>query len=142
MKLKYQIGTMIELPRAALCADDLASSADFFSFGTNDLTQTALGISRDDIGSFLHQYLDKGIFPNDPFISIDKDGVGKLLEIGIEKGKKTNLDLLTLIGENFLTYNCSNCGHSVRNHIWQCPSCNHWETFKPNTISDRVAIND
>ena len=58
------------------------------------------------------------------------------------ESKKTNLDLLTLIGENFLTYNCSNCGHSVRNHIWQCPSCNHWETFKPNTISDRVAIND
>ena len=55
---------------------------------------------------------------------------------------KTNSDLLTLIGENFLTYNCSNCGHTVRNHIWQCPSCNHWETFKPNTISDRVAIND
>ena len=55
---------------------------------------------------------------------------------------KTNLDILTLIGENFLTYNCSNCGHSVRNHIWQCPSCNHWETFKPNTINDRVAIND
>ena len=55
---------------------------------------------------------------------------------------KTNLDLLTLIGENFLTYSCSNCGHSVKNHIWQCPSCNHWETFKPNTISDRVAIND
>ena len=55
---------------------------------------------------------------------------------------KTNLDLLTLISENFLTYNCTNCGHSVRNHIWQCPSCNHWETFKPNTISDRVAIND
>ena len=55
---------------------------------------------------------------------------------------KTNSDLLTLIGENFLTYNCSNCGHSVRNHIWQCPSCNHWETFKLNTISDRVAIND
>ena len=55
---------------------------------------------------------------------------------------KTNSDLLTLIGENFLTYNCSNCGHSVRNHIWQCPSCNHWETFKPNTISDRSVIND
>ena len=55
---------------------------------------------------------------------------------------KTNLDLLTLISKNFLTYNCTNCGHSVRNHIWQCPSCNHWETFKPNTISDRVAIND
>tara|TARA_E500000178_G_scaffold102798_1_gene102387 strand:- start:207 stop:803 length:597 start_codon:yes stop_codon:yes gene_type:complete len=101
MKLKFQIGTMIELPRAALCADDLASSADFFSFGTNDLTQTALGISRDDIGSFLHQYLKEGIFPNDPFISIDKEGVGKLLEIGIEKGKKTNKDLkLGVCGEH------------------------------------------
>ena len=58
------------------------------------------------------------------------------------KESKTNLDLLTLISDNFLTYSCSNCGHSVKNHIWQCPSCNHWETFKPNTISDRVAIND
>ena len=92
---------MIELPRAALCADDLASSADFFSFGTNDLTQTALGISRDDIGSFLNQYLEKGIFPNDPFISIDKEGVGKLLEIAIEKGKKTNKNLkLGVCGEH------------------------------------------
>ena len=100
-KLNYQTGTMIELPRAAICADDLASSADFFSFGTNDLTQTALGISRDDIGSFLHQYLEKGIFPNDPFISIDKEGVGKFLEIGIEKGKKTNKDLkLGVCGEH------------------------------------------
>ena len=58
------------------------------------------------------------------------------------KKSKTNSDLLMLIGENFLTYNCSNCGHSVKNHIWQCPSCNHWETFRINTISDRVAIND
>ena len=91
--LNYLVGTMIELPRAALCADDLAGSADFFSFGTNDLTQTTLGISRDDIGTFLNKYLEAKIFPNDPFISIDKKGVGPLLEIGIKKGKQVKDNL-------------------------------------------------
>ena len=89
-KIDYLVGTMIELPRAALCADQLASSADFFSFGTNDLTQTTFGISRDDIGNFLNKYLEDGIFQNDPFISIDKEAVGSLLKIGIKKGKETN----------------------------------------------------
>ena len=89
-KIDYLVGTMVELPRAALKADDLASSADFFSFGTNDLTQTTFGISRDDIGNFLNKYLEDGIFQNDPFISIDKEAVGSLLKIGIKKGKETN----------------------------------------------------
>ena len=92
-KLNYLVGTMVELPRAALCADDLATSADFFSFGTNDLTQTTLGISRDDIGTFLNKYLEAKIFPNDPFISIDTKGVGSLLEIGIKKGKEVKSNL-------------------------------------------------
>src|SRR6202035_4904569 len=75
-KLKYQVGTMIELPRAALKADEIAESAEFFSFGTNDLTQTAFGISRDDAASFLGIYTSKGILPADPFVSLDRDGVG------------------------------------------------------------------
>ena len=100
-KIDYLVGTMIELPRAALCADQLASSADFFSFGTNDLTQTTFGISRDDIGNFLNKYLEDGIFQNDPFISIDKDAVGSLLKIGIKKGKETNKFLkLGVCGEH------------------------------------------
>ena len=100
-KIDYLVGTMIELPRAALCADQLASSADFFSFGTNDLTQTTFGISRDDIGNFLNKYLEDGIFHNDPFISIDKEAVGSLLKIGIKKGKETNKYLkLGVCGEH------------------------------------------
>ena len=99
--IDYLVGTMIELPRAALCADQLASSADFFSFGTNDLTQTTFGISRDDIGNFLNKYLEDGIFQNDPFISIDKEAVGSLLRIGIKKGKETNKFLkLGVCGEH------------------------------------------
>ncbi|MDA9735280.1 pyruvate, phosphate dikinase, partial [SAR116 cluster bacterium] len=100
-KIDYLVGTMIELPRAALCADQLASSADFFSFGTNDLTQTTFGISRDDIGNFLNKYLEDGIFQNDPFISIDKEAVGSLLKIGVKKGKETNKFLkLGVCGEH------------------------------------------
>src|SRR6185437_14622628 len=75
-KLNYQVGTMIELPRAALKANEIAESAEFFSFGTNDLTQTTLGISRDDAASFLGIYTQRGILPSDPFVSIDQDGVG------------------------------------------------------------------
>jgi pyruvate,orthophosphate dikinase len=88
IKLKYQVGTMIELPRAALMAGEIAETAEFFSFGTNDLTQTAFGISRDDAASFLSIYTAKGILPADPFVSIDRDGVGELVRIGIERGRK------------------------------------------------------
>lgn len=86
-KLAYQVGTMIELPRAALIADEIAQSAEFFSFGTNDLTQTTFGISRDDAASFLGIYTQRGILPGDPFVSIDRDGVGALVKIGVEKGR-------------------------------------------------------
>lgn len=93
VKLKYEIGTMIELPRAALKAGDIATSAEFFSFGTNDLTQTALGVSRDDAAIFLNEYREKGIIKRDPFASIDQDGVGELLKIAIERGRKLKPNL-------------------------------------------------
>ena len=87
--IEYSVGTMIELPRAALTADKIAEAADFFSFGTNDLTQTAFGLSRDDAGKFLPQYVDQGILPKDPFVSIDVEGVGALVRIAAEKGRHT-----------------------------------------------------
>lgn len=86
-KLSYTIGTMIELPRAALLADQIAEEAEFFSFGTNDLTQTAFGLSRDDAGLFLPDYIEKQILPQDPFVAIDQEGVGLLMRIGVEKGR-------------------------------------------------------
>jgi pyruvate,orthophosphate dikinase len=85
--IEYQVGTMVELPRAALRAADLAESAEFFSFGTNDLTQTTFGISRDDSGRFLTAYLEKGIFDKDPFVSLDQEGVGDLIRIAVERGR-------------------------------------------------------
>ena len=87
-KLQYQVGTMIELPRACLMAGEIAEAAEFFSFGTNDLTQTVFGISRDDAASFLGTYIAKGIFAVDPFISVDRDGVGELVKIGVARGRK------------------------------------------------------
>jgi pyruvate,orthophosphate dikinase len=85
----YMIGTMIELPRAALRAAEIAATAEFFSFGTNDLTQTTLGVSRDDAASFLNEYLAKGLIARDPFVSIDVDGVGELIRMGVERGRST-----------------------------------------------------
>ncbi|WP_165435187.1 pyruvate, phosphate dikinase [Bradyrhizobium sp. Leo121] len=92
-KLTYQVGTMIELPRACLMAGKVAETAEFFSFGTNDLTQTTYGISRDDAASFLGTYIAKGILEIDPFISVDRDGVGELVRIGVERGRKTRPNL-------------------------------------------------
>ena len=87
VKLDYQVGTMIELPRAALTADQIAQHADFFSFGTNDLTQTTFGLSRDDAGGFLPHYVEREIWPRDPFVTIDREGVGALVEIAVTKGR-------------------------------------------------------
>jgi pyruvate,orthophosphate dikinase len=87
-KLTYDVGTMIELPRACLVAGEIAETAAFFSFGTNDLTQTTFGISRDDAASFLGIYTARGILPADPFVSIDQQGVGELVRIGVERGRK------------------------------------------------------
>jgi len=99
--LAYTVGTMIELPRAALLADRIAADADFFSFGTNDLTQTTYGLSRDDAARFLQEYERKGILPVDPFISLDPDGVGELVKIAAERGRRTRADLkLGICGEH------------------------------------------
>jgi pyruvate,orthophosphate dikinase len=89
----YKFGTMIELPRAALLADQLAEHAEFFSFGTNDLTQTCFGVSRDDAGTFLPTYLQQHILPTDPFASLDRQGVGELIRIAVEKGRHTRPDI-------------------------------------------------
>jgi pyruvate,orthophosphate dikinase len=91
--LKYLVGTMIELPRACLVADQIAKHADFFSFGTNDLTQTTYGFSRDDAGSFLRSYLERGLLTRNPFVALDREGVGALMRVGVEKGRaeKTKL---------------------------------------------------
>jgi pyruvate,orthophosphate dikinase len=100
-RIEYQVGTMIELPRAALLADRIAEVGDFFSFGTNDLTQTTYGLSRDDAGKFLPKYIESGIFEKDPFISLDRDGVGLLVRIAAEKGRQTKPKLkLGICGEH------------------------------------------
>jgi len=86
-RVRYHVGTMIELPRASLRAAEIAQSAEFFSFGTNDLTQTTYGISRDDAASFLGTYISRGILTSDPFVSIDREGVGELMRMGVERGR-------------------------------------------------------
>ena len=93
--LKYEVGTMIEIPRAALLADEIAETAEFFSFGTNDLTQLTYGFSRDDAAKFLNEYYAKHIFENDPFAKLDQNGVGKLVEIAVNKGRsvRTNMSM-------------------------------------------------
>jgi pyruvate,orthophosphate dikinase len=101
VKIKYLIGTMIELPRAALTADEIAKEAEFFSFGTNDLTQTTYGLSRDDAGKFLPFYVEQELYPNDPFVALDQVGVGMLVKMGCEKGRATRPDLkLGICGEH------------------------------------------
>ena len=100
-KLDYKIGTMIEIPRAALTADKIAEEAEFFSFGTNDLTQMTYGFSRDDAGKFLNDYYSKQIFESDPFARVDQVGVGQLIEMAVEKGKSVRPDIkLGICGEH------------------------------------------
>ena len=100
-KIKYLVGTMIEIPRGALTADEIAETAEFFSFGTNDLTQTTLGMSRDDMGSFLQTYTEEGIFKANPFASIDVTGVGQLMKIAVENGRSSRKDIkLGICGEH------------------------------------------
>ena len=101
VKISYMVGTMIELPRAVLQAGEIAKTAEFFSFGTNDLTQTCFGLSRDDAGSFLGAYQKQGILEHDPFVTIDQDGVGELMKIGVERGRRTRKNLkLGICGEH------------------------------------------
>ena len=99
--VKYLIGTMIEVPRAALIADKIAKTAEFFSFGTNDLTQLTYGYSRDDVAKFLPEYLQKNLLPSDPFSVLDQEGVGELVKIGIERGRRARPDLkIGICGEH------------------------------------------
>ena len=101
VELPYHVGTMIEIPRAALTADKIAKEAEFFSFGTNDLTQMTFGFSRDDAGKFLNDYYEKGIFENDPFAKLDQTGVGQLIQMAAEKGRSTRPDIkLGICGEH------------------------------------------
>ena len=101
VKVEYQVGTMIELPRAVLLADEIARQAEFFSFGTNDLTQTVLGLSRDDAGKFLPYYIEQGILKDDPFVVLDQPGVGQLVEIGVKKGRAARPSLkIGICGEH------------------------------------------
>ena len=101
VKLEYHVGTMIEIPRAALTADEIAKEAEFFSFGTNDLTQMTFGFSRDDAGKFLNDYYDKKIYESDPFAKLDQVGVGKLVKMAVDLGKQTRPDIkLGICGEH------------------------------------------
>jgi pyruvate, orthophosphate dikinase len=102
VRFRYLVGTMIEVPRGALTADEIAAAADFFSFGTNDLTQTTLGVSRDDAGRFLVPYVDRfNIYPRDPFQSLDQEGVGALMKLAVEKARRVRRDLkLGICGEH------------------------------------------
>jgi pyruvate,orthophosphate dikinase len=101
VKLNYKVGTMIEVPRAAVTADEIAKEAEFFSFGTNDMTQMTFGFSRDDAGKFLNDYYDKKIFEQDPFARLDQVGVGRLLKMAVELGRKTRPDIkLGICGEH------------------------------------------
>ena len=101
VKLSYLVGTMIEVPRGALTADEIAQSAEFFSFGTNDLTQTALGMSRDDSGSFLPNYAELEIVKNNPFATLDQSGVGQLVEMAVAKGRASRPGLkIGICGEH------------------------------------------
>ncbi len=101
VKVPYTIGTMIEVPRAALTADEIAREADFFSFGTNDLTQMGFGLSRDDAGTFLPIYVDRGLLPADPFAVLDQTGIGQLVRIAVEKGRSVKPGLkIGICGEH------------------------------------------
>ncbi|MBI2500174.1 MAG: pyruvate, phosphate dikinase [Deltaproteobacteria bacterium] len=121
IKCPYLVGTMIELPRAALTADEIATVADFFSFGTNDLTQTTFGISRDDAAGFLPFYVDHGVFPKNPFVSIDVQGVGELVRIAIEKGRKARPGLkIGICGEHGGDPDSIQFFHEVGLHYVSC----------------------
>ncbi len=121
VRVPYLVGTMIEVPRAALVADQIARDAEFFSFGTNDLTQMTFGYSRDDIGKFLPHYLEKGLLPADPFSVLDQEGVGELIQIGIERGRKTRPDLkVGICGEHGGEPSSVEFCHRVRMNYVSC----------------------
>jgi pyruvate,orthophosphate dikinase len=120
-KLDYLVGTMIEVPRAALTADEMAQTAEFFSFGTNDLTQMSFGFSRDDIGSFLPAYLEKKLLPEDPFQVLDQEGVGRLVRMGLERGRATRKNLkVGICGEHGGDYESVKFCHRVGMNYVSC----------------------
>ncbi|MBW6470773.1 MAG: pyruvate, phosphate dikinase [Methanosarcinaceae archaeon] len=121
VELEYLVGTMIELPRAAITADKIAQEAEFFSFGTNDLTQTAFGFSRDDASKFLPYYVEHGILDNDPFAVLDQEGVGQLIKIGIEKGRSTRKNLkIGICGEHGGDPQSIKFGHKIGLNYVSC----------------------
>ena len=123
-KIKYMIGTMIEVPRAALTAEKIATEAEFFSFGTNDLTQMTMGFSRDDAGKFLGEYVNKGIYAADPFQKLDQEGVGKLIEMGTKLGRKTRKRLkIGICGEHGGEPSSIDFCHRVGMNYVSCSPC-------------------
>jgi pyruvate, orthophosphate dikinase len=140
IEIDYKIGTMIEIPRAAITADEIAKVAEFFSFGTNDLTQTTLGMSRDDAGKFLRFYVDNDIYPYDPFQRIDERGVGKLMEIGTELGRKTRKDLkIGICGEHGGEPNSVEFCHRIGlNYV----SCSPYRVTLAKLAAARAAIKE
>ncbi len=140
VSIDYKIGTMIEIPRAAITADGIAQEAEFFSFGTNDLTQTALGMSRDDAGKFLRYYVEHEIYPYDPFQRIDEGGVGKLMQIGVELGRKTRKNLkIGICGEHGGEPNSVEFCHKIG---LDYVSCSPYRVTVAKLAAARAAVKD
>jgi len=138
--IDYKIGTMIEIPRAAITADEIAQEAEFFSFGTNDLTQTALGMSRDDAGKFLRYYVEHEIYSYDPFQRIDEGGVGKLMQIGVELGRKTRKNLkIGICGEHGGEPNSVEFCHKIG---LDYVSCSPYRVTVAKLAAARAAVKD
>ncbi len=140
VEIDYKIGTMIEIPRAAITADEIAKEAEFFSFGTNDLTQTTLGMSRDDAGKFLRYYVENGIYAYDPFQRIDEEGVGKLMKMGVDLGRKTRKDLkIGICGEHGGEPNSVEFCHKIGlNYV----SCSPYRVTLAKLAAARAAIKE
>ncbi len=140
IEIDYKIGTMIEIPRAAITADEIAKEAEFFSFGTNDLTQTVLGMSRDDAGKFLRFYVENGIYDYDPFQRIDEEGVGKLMKMGVELGRSTRKDLkVGICGEHGGEPNSVEFCHRIGlNYV----SCSPYRVTLAKLAAARAAIKE
>jgi pyruvate,orthophosphate dikinase len=134
------VGTMIEIPRATITADEIAETAEFFSFGTNDLTQTTMGMSRDDAVKFLRYYIDNDILPYDPFQRIDEEGVGKLMKIGVELGRKTRKNLkIGICGEHGGEPNSVEFCHKIG---LDYVSCSPYRVTVAKLAAARAAIKD
>ena len=140
VEIDYKIGTMIEIPRAAITAHEIAKEAEFFSFGTNDLTQTTLGMSRDDAGKFLRYYVENGIYAYDPFQRIDEEGVGELMKMSVDLGRKTRKDLkIGICGEHGGEPNSVEFCHKIGlNYV----SCSPYRVTLAKLAAARAAIKE